>query len=362
MRKAYLASIVPVIVNAVLNEHQVVVDIVAFVTKGDFPRSRLGEKQRGKILASWVTRKMRTIAQFGIRDADGADSQITEVAEPRSGLGSVVGVGSSLRNVETVTSPPALHSYETTQDYITVPTGVSEMPAYESSNTESPPIAPPEEDRDDTPTEPHHRPLDSHHFSIVNASNNDHYDAPELAYRQQSNSYSSYDQEKELLTVPNQQDSTSSYEYPDYQVYTTATDLPTPSNPIRSFNFTPEPPPPPARYDSKPTLSLSHHTTPNSSSSALNTSNSNTDLLGNDIWTLPSQQRNHEYAPRTTSRGASSGSDGYRMDDDWQQEARMHMNLTRDGSRRDAHVGERVGGRYHVNEGEYEGNGYGHAL
>lgn len=68
--KSYLASMVPVIVNAILDEHQLVVDIVAFVGKGDFPRSRLGEKQRGKILASWVTRKMRTIAQFGIRDND----------------------------------------------------------------------------------------------------------------------------------------------------------------------------------------------------------------------------------------------------------------------------------------------------
>ncbi|KIX07508.1 uncharacterized protein Z518_02161 [Rhinocladiella mackenziei CBS 650.93] len=74
-RKAYLASIVPVIVNAVLHEHQIVVDIVAFVGEGDFPRSRLSEKQRGKILASWVTRKLRTIAQFGIRDADGPDAQ-----------------------------------------------------------------------------------------------------------------------------------------------------------------------------------------------------------------------------------------------------------------------------------------------
>lgn len=83
-RKAYLASIVPVIVNAVLNEHQIVVDIVAFVGNGDFPRSRLSEKQRGKILASWVTRKLRTIAQFGIRDPDGPDHRLTEVPEPRS--------------------------------------------------------------------------------------------------------------------------------------------------------------------------------------------------------------------------------------------------------------------------------------
>jgi len=69
-RKNFLASVVPVIVNAVLNTHHIVVDIVCFVSKGDFPRSRLGEKQRGKILSSWVTGKMRTIAQFGIRDPD----------------------------------------------------------------------------------------------------------------------------------------------------------------------------------------------------------------------------------------------------------------------------------------------------
>ncbi|KAL2871944.1 putative AMP binding domain protein [Aspergillus lucknowensis] len=72
-RKAYLASLVPVIVNAVLNGHQVVADIVAFVSHGDFPRSRLGEKQRGKVLASWVTRKLRTIAQFSIRETEGPE-------------------------------------------------------------------------------------------------------------------------------------------------------------------------------------------------------------------------------------------------------------------------------------------------
>ncbi|KAL8768519.1 MAG: hypothetical protein Q9203_005743, partial [Teloschistes exilis] len=148
-RKAYLASIVPVIVNAVLNEHQLVVDIVAFVSKGDFPRSRLHEKQRGKILASWVTRKMRTIAQFGIRDADGADSQITEVAEPKSTVGSVVGVGSSLRNMETVTTPRV-------EEPLGGGDGVAEMPApYENSILESPPLDVPKndlEDRDDTPT------------------------------------------------------------------------------------------------------------------------------------------------------------------------------------------------------------------
>ncbi|KAL1963640.1 hypothetical protein VTN77DRAFT_7961 [Rasamsonia byssochlamydoides] len=97
-RKAYLASIVPVIVNAILNDHQVVADIVAFVQQGDFPRSRLGEKQRGKILGAWVTKKMRTIAQFSIRDADGTDGHMAD-AQARMSRSSKTGsvMGSSLR-------------------------------------------------------------------------------------------------------------------------------------------------------------------------------------------------------------------------------------------------------------------------
>ncbi|KAI5924962.1 acyl-CoA ligase [Camillea tinctor] len=102
-RKAYLASIVPVIVNAILNEHQIVIDIIAFVNKGDFPRSRLGEKQRGKILAGWVTRKMRTVAQFAIRDADSLSMEGI-YADHRASVGSMKSSNtpgvSSLRNME----------------------------------------------------------------------------------------------------------------------------------------------------------------------------------------------------------------------------------------------------------------------
>lgn len=83
-RKAFLASLVPVIVDAILNEHQVIADIVAFVSHGDFPRSRLGEKQRGKVLASWVTRKLRTIAQFSIRDMEGSENPFAEAPQPRA--------------------------------------------------------------------------------------------------------------------------------------------------------------------------------------------------------------------------------------------------------------------------------------
>lgn len=145
----------PVIVNAILNEHQIVVDIVAFVNKGDFPRSRLGEKQRGKILASWVTRKMRTMAQFGIRDADAALENANEGAEPRIDGSSVRNssiIASSLRNVET--APQLTEGNEADarrQSYTTYspPPGVVEMPVSEYRDIPIASAAPSE----NTPTE-----------------------------------------------------------------------------------------------------------------------------------------------------------------------------------------------------------------
>lgn len=119
--RSYLASLVPIIVNTVLNEHQLVLDIVAFVALGDFPRSRLGEKQRGKILGNWISRspKMRTLAQFTIRDPDAEGSVDTAVPERglrrqgssqsgRDGASSMLRVGhsSSLRHTESLTSMP----------------------------------------------------------------------------------------------------------------------------------------------------------------------------------------------------------------------------------------------------------------
>lgn len=115
-RKAYLASLVPVIVDAILNEHQVIADIVAFVSHGDFPRSRLGEKQRGKVLASWVTRKLRTIAQFSIRDVEGPETPFAEAPQPRMSRSSKPGsaMGSLRRSTvladEAPRSPAAVPS------------------------------------------------------------------------------------------------------------------------------------------------------------------------------------------------------------------------------------------------------------
>jgi len=100
-RKNFLASIVPVIVNTVLNEHHLVTDIVAFVSKGDFPRSRLGEKQRGRILAAWVTRKMRTIAQVAIRDPDAGMGLGGGMEDSPGGIRT-----SSLRHSSLLSGPP----------------------------------------------------------------------------------------------------------------------------------------------------------------------------------------------------------------------------------------------------------------
>ena len=156
VRKAYLASIVPVIVNTILNEHQIITDIVSFVAKGDFPRSRLNEKQRGKILASWVTRKLRTIAQFSIRDPDVEESSITAVPEDR-----VAGPGSlRLGSMMTASEPFApgrqqqlAQRFSGAED----PNYAAEQNLpYESSIVESPPV-PPEKDR--MPYDADHTPV-----------------------------------------------------------------------------------------------------------------------------------------------------------------------------------------------------------
>lgn len=133
--------------NAILNEHQIVVDIVAFVNKGDFPRSRLGEKQRGKILGSWVTRKMRTMAQFGIRDAEGGLSDVMEGSEPRTGgAPSARGNGSvmersSLRNVESISDMPRdRRSSYNRYSPPPPPAGFVEMPAELSESRNETPI------------------------------------------------------------------------------------------------------------------------------------------------------------------------------------------------------------------------------
>lgn len=167
--RAFLASLVPVIINSVLNEHQLVLDIVAFVAMGDFPRSRLGEKQRGKILASWVSRKMRTIAQFSIRDPDAEGSVGTVVPEEamgrrssaqsgRAGAGSMrrgFGTGaSSLRHAESLSHMPVMEEppHMPQDHHLTVQTDQYGQAIHPPSNYE-------DSRNDDTPTNETPRPL-----------------------------------------------------------------------------------------------------------------------------------------------------------------------------------------------------------
>lgn len=152
-RRNFLASMVPVIVNAILNEHQLVIDIVAFVIKGDFHRSRLGEKQRGKVLAGWVTRKMRTIAQYSIRDPNGHDAQMMISEEPAgrtstsmSGMmraggppsikgslraGSTLGMTAQMNNLNFHMTPQEVPGQQQPAHMINLapPPGASELPA-----------------------------------------------------------------------------------------------------------------------------------------------------------------------------------------------------------------------------------------
>ncbi|KAF8863850.1 acetyl-CoA synthetase-like protein [Acephala macrosclerotiorum] len=268
-RKAYLASIVPVIVNAILNEHQIVVDIVAFVNRGDFPRSRLGEKQRGKILASWVTRKMRTMAQFGIRDPESGLSDVTETIEPRSGIASLRNssvMASSLRNMES--APQIIEEQRELErqqvgaqnSFVPLPTGISEMPAqnYDDSvlgssrgenGTQS-------NKSDDTPTDTR-----KHHFELP---------------------VDGYD--------PNKND----FNFADSTEYN-----------IPRFATSEPPQAPPPRIGPKP-------------GSAPQINLPAVEGREGDLWSLPSQQT------RGGLRVQNASSDD---DEDWQKDAVMHMNL-----------------------------------
>ena len=246
-------------------------------------------------------------------------------------------MGSSLKNVETINAPRANQAQQQLQDYATLPTGVSEMPApYESSIVESPPLPSAEEDRDDTPTEAHN----DNHFSSRTDNGANKNEA----------SFQPYNPRKDSVPSHNHTGFPSPEHYPDYTAYD-ANHKPDPllGNPDKpSFDFRSDAPPPTARYDSKPTL----------------TSQPPPGAEG-PLSSLPSQQR-HPQSSRPKRPGgpnhtlSAGSSDNYDIggDDEWRQDAIMHMNLARDGSKRDTHVGDSTGGLY----GAYDGSGYGHAL
>lgn len=65
-RTRNFASLVPLIVNTVLSKHHIIVDIVAFMRKSEFPISRLGTKQRARIIDAWVQGILPVTALYGV--------------------------------------------------------------------------------------------------------------------------------------------------------------------------------------------------------------------------------------------------------------------------------------------------------
>lgn len=78
-RAKYLSSLVPVIFNNVLSNHNLILDIVAFTKPGSFPYSRLGIKQRAKIVQLFTNKKLGIQAQYGLNY--GENSLIKTVQE-----------------------------------------------------------------------------------------------------------------------------------------------------------------------------------------------------------------------------------------------------------------------------------------
>lgn len=65
-RTRYFASLVPLIINTVFSKHHLIIDIVAFIKKGEFPISRLGTKQRARIVDAWVQGVIPISASYGV--------------------------------------------------------------------------------------------------------------------------------------------------------------------------------------------------------------------------------------------------------------------------------------------------------
>ena len=297
------------------------VDIIAFVSKGDFPRSRLGEKQRGKILAGWVTRKMRTIAQFSIRDADSADSQITEVPEERihgpSGLrhGSVTMGGGSISGANTISE---ISPMGTDQGFTSISRGMSQVSAlegYENLIMESPPLVP-----DKVPFDGGN-PVDTHNAG---------YGAPVNNQDTSPSIYSPYEA------------TTEDYNHvfdPDE----------TPHAERSGFDYDPNPPEP--RYDSKPILSLYSDSEP-IPSELESKSWSRTD----DHSQRPTEglrQREYSWEPEADGSSRKGGLRVANMGDndevEWPQEALAHIRLAGVSK-------ESQGSRQ---QERYDGSGYG---
>jgi acyl-CoA synthetase (AMP-forming)/AMP-acid ligase II len=56
-----ILNLVPCIMNSILDEHQFIIDVIVFIGPGTLPKSRLGEKQRTKIMTSWLSGNLSVV-------------------------------------------------------------------------------------------------------------------------------------------------------------------------------------------------------------------------------------------------------------------------------------------------------------
>ncbi|CAG8652693.1 4885_t:CDS:2, partial [Cetraspora pellucida] len=49
-----ILNLVPCTISSILDEHQFIIDVIVFINNGTLPKSRLGEKQRAKVMDSWL--------------------------------------------------------------------------------------------------------------------------------------------------------------------------------------------------------------------------------------------------------------------------------------------------------------------
>lgn len=332
-RRNFLAAMVPVIVNAILNEHQLVIDIVAFVIKGDFHRSRLGEKQRGKILAGWVTRKMRTIAQYSIRDPNGEDNQITEVAEPgmmqgrtstgtfRNSMqagsfrgsmqgGSMLGVNAQMQNLQLQTGG-AQELQGQPQTNFAPPAGISEMPAQRypesipelATTTTNSSHTYQRDGSDDTPTESRKE------FLSELGDGRDH---GGMDYYSPGDRRGGFDDETQQSN--------------QHQQYGASGLVTSPLPTILRPGVNPDDAgPPEPHYGNKPFLNAPH----DDNGGQFNFNDDEITPQAGDRWSLPSQ-RHSDYSEQP-SRGLRVANAHSGDEEEWAQDALMHMNFAGSG-------------------------------
>lgn len=363
IRKSYLASIVPVIVDGILNAHQLVVDIVAFVARGDFPRSRLGEKQRGKILSGWVSRKMRTLAQFGIRDSEHVESHMNAVTRTPPHL-----APTSVRNGSLVASSLSrAHSLAESQqgqrDYAPLPTGISEMPAdFDGAPNDGLGQGINGASGDDrTPTDVH-----THRFELPDTSTGDQLRGPPSITTTATLT-------EQRTTQPSSNYILQDHPHPGPEDEGSPQFISSLSSLTLQDHIPPQPPAKPGTdgrlggssttntSSSQAPVAADRISTPRSRSNynSDNSPSSNRKSLGGDLWTLPSQKPLP--APQTGGlRAVNMDPDDIAAaeeEEEWPQEALMHMHYGNDGAEDEA-IDDRYGHAGYENDPGYRPGGY----